>query len=248
MWRAMLPFSPQFMAKRPARTSPLARPHRITLNGVNFTPHPSGALLAADQKTLLVADLHLEQGAALARRGVHVPPFDTGATLGLLEDVLRETKPWRMILLGDSFHDRVGHDAIDPDARARLIAITGAVETVWISGNHDPDAPTHLGGACVSAHHLEGIQLRHEPSRGGPIHEVAGHLHPGATIVQRGIATRAKCFIADGRRIILPAFGSYTGALNVRSRAFDGLFDAATAHVWMIGTSAIHKFPLSRVS
>ena len=75
--------------------------------------------------------------------------------------------------------------------------------------------------------------------------EIAGHLHPAAAVEARGHRIRCRCFIADGRRMIMPAFGSYTGALSVRSSAFDGLFD--DFQVWMIGTRAIHRFPAARV-
>ena len=52
-------------------------------------------------------------------------------------------------------------------------------------------------------------------------------MHPGASIVQRGHHIRTKCFVADQRRIILPAFGSYTGALNVLSVLLQACLDEA---------------------
>ena len=75
--------------------------------------------------------------------------------------------------------------------------------------------------------------------------EIAGHLHPAASVAQRGRRIRCRCFIADGRRIIMPAFGSYTGALNISAEAFAGLFD--DFHVWMLGARAIHRFPAKKV-
>lgn len=226
----------------------MTRSHRILLGGIAFVPDATGALYAPDLHTLLVADLHLEQGTAMARRGVHVPPFDTPATLAQLASVIARTKPWRLMLLGDSFHDAVAHELIDAQSCNALRSITSAVETIWISGNHDPQPPVGLGGVCVQDHRLGDIALRHEPSRPlSDAFEIAGHLHPGAVITQRGIGTRAKCFIADTKRIILPAFGSYTGALNVRSKAFAHLFDEDATRVWMLGRRGIHAFPLSRV-
>jgi metallophosphoesterase superfamily enzyme len=35
---------------------------------------------------------------------------------------------------------------------------------------------------------------------------------------------RRRCFVTDGERLILPAFGAYAGGLNVRDPAFAGLF------------------------
>ena len=208
----------------------------------------SGAAYCVDEKLLLVADLHLEQGASLARRGLHVPPYDTMATLNMLEHVLQETGARRLILLGDSFHDAVAHDAVLEQDAERLRRITTAIDTIWISGNHDPKTHDALGGTCVDELALGHVTLRHIPARLAEAElEIAGHLHPGASIIQRGSHIRTKCFIADNRRLILPAFGSYTGALNVRTTAFAGLFDTTMAHAWMISKTAIHKFPWKRL-
>ncbi len=225
----------------------LSKAHHITLGGIKLVPHLTGALYAPDFKTLLVADLHLEQGASLARRGIHVPPYDTGMTLALLESVLAETKPWRLVLLGDSFHDAGAHAILDEQHRNKLLHITSETETIWISGNHDPEPLLGVGGICVAEHHLDHIRLRHQPKARLDHSEIAGHLHPGATVVQRGIAARGKCFVADGRRIIMPAFGAYTGALSVRSPAFANLLSEEECHVWVIGKQSIHRLPLHRV-
>ena len=226
----------------------MSRLHTITVGGVEGMPHLSGALHLPDEHALLVADLHLEQGASLARRGVHVPPYDTAGTLDALEAVIAETKPWRLILLGDSFHDAAAHEALDPRDVSRLRALTARVETIWISGNHDPEAHDRLGGFCAEEVALGRLTLRHIPQRVlKDTCEVSGHLHPGAAVEQRGIRLRAKCFVSDGRRLILPAFGRYTGALNVRDRAFRGLFDEEATAVWMIGSGALHRFPFKRL-
>ncbi len=243
-----MPFSPKPPTPLLMRPHGLSRQHTITLGGVTFIPDLSGALFLRDEATLLVSDLHLEHGTSLARRGVHVPPFDTYATLAQLEQVLTATQARRLILLGDSFHDDVAHAEVADDVRERLTAITARVDTVWISGNHDPVAPRELGGTSADAVMIGSITLRHIPGdiAGGGC-EISGHLHPGARIVQRGRSVHGKCFAADGRRLIMPAFGAYTGGLPVSSRAFNGLFDDTAAHVWMIGRAALHRFAMRRV-
>ena len=90
------------------------------------------------------------------------------------------------------------------------------------------------------------VMLRHQAgalSDGGA--EISGHLHPAAAVHARGHRIRCRCFIGDGRRLIMPAFGSYTGALSVRAEPFARLFD--DFEVWMIGTAAIHRFPAAKV-
>jgi uncharacterized protein len=247
----MMPFSPKPLmnswTRRPALSDCLSYGHPIALGGITFLPDLTGALYAPAFKALLVADLHLEQGSSLARRGIPVPPYDTGVTLASLESLVASINPSRLILLGDSFHDAVAHAFLDDPYTERLRAITATRETIWITGNHDPAPPANLGGTSVDEHHLGDIVLRHIPARKlNDKYEIAGHLHPGATIVQRNVATRAKCFVGDGRRLILPAFGAYTGAVNVRSTIFSGLFDQDAASVWMLASSTIHRFPFTR--
>jgi DNA ligase-associated metallophosphoesterase len=227
----------------------LSRKHVIRLAGLDFVPDLSGALLAPDFKALIVADLHLEQGSSLARRGLHVPPYDTRTSLSQLEEVLRLAQPARLILLGDSFHDGDSAAQIEPADRRRIKAITGEFETIWISGNHDPEPPEDLGGRGAQEVLLGPVTLRHEPKPLPPgAFEIAGHLHPGASVSQRGHSIRCKCFASDRQRLIMPAFGSYTGALSLSSRAFAGLFNEDECLVWMLGRQGLHRFPRGRVT
>ena len=224
----------------------MSRSQRISLAGMEFIPDLSGALYAPDFQALLVADLHLEKGTSLARRGVQLPPYDTRQSLRQLSAAIAATKPQRLIFLGDSFHDGGARERIAADDLAALRAITSDTETIWITGNHDPHPPVDVGGKIVSEIALGPVVLRHEPKSIEPdMFEIAGHLHPAAAVESRGRHIRCRCFIADNRRLILPAFGSYTGALSVRSEAFDGLF--GEYQIWMIGTRNIHRFPASRV-
>lgn len=241
-----MPFSPKPRTVSSTRPCGLSRSHRIALGGMNFIPDLSGALYAPDFATLLIADLHLEKGTSLARRGVHLPPYDTRASLRQLHDVIAGARPERLIFLGDSFHDAGARGRIDGHDLDMLRTITSAIDTIWICGNHDPAPPRDVGGRVASEVSLGPVTLRHAP---GPLAdgalEIAGHLHPAASVHQRGRQIRCKCFIADGRRIVMPAFGSYTGALAISSAAFDGLF--GNYSVWMLGQRAIHRVAGAKV-
>jgi uncharacterized protein len=241
-----MPFSPKPRTTSSTRPCGLSRSQRITLGGLEFIPDLSGALYAPAFKALLVADLHLEKGTSLARRGVHLPPYDTRQSLSQLRAALDEARPERLIFLGDSFHDGQARERIDAADLATLRAITSTIETVWITGNHDPAPPDDIGGRIVEEMALGPVMLRHQARalREGEA-EISGHLHPAAAVHARGHRIRCRCFIADQRRLIMPAFGSYTGSLSVRSDAFTGIFD--DFDVWMIGAKAIHRFPAARV-
>jgi len=209
--------------------------------GHNFEPLPSGALFWPGQQTLLVADLHLEKMSSFARRGQMLPPYDTGLTLGRLEADLRRTGARRMISLGDSFHRADASSLLTHSDRMRLDALTDLVECIWLSGNHDP-VPHAIGGTCLPEMEMAGLTLTHEPRR-GTTGLISGHLHPAAHIQMAGRSTRRPCFVHDNRLMILPAYGSSTGSINIMSQAFFGLFNWPGLEVTMLGRD--RTYPIS---
>ena len=88
----------------PAEGYPLSRgraDHAVQVAGTALLADPDGALYWADEKLLLVADLHLEKGSAFARRGVLLPPYDTTSTLSRLARLVEHYAPRIVIALGD---------------------------------------------------------------------------------------------------------------------------------------------------
>lgn len=202
----------------------LAGPHaEFDLAGVRVTALADGALWIGAARALVVSDLHLEKGAAFARKGQFLPPYDTRATLARIAALLRTHAPDVVVSLGDSFHDADGpHGMAQDDARALATLVESAPRWVWIEGNHDPHPPAALGGEVRETLTLAGLRLQHEPSADDAV--IAGHLHPCAKVAARGRAVRARCFATDGRRLVMPAFGAYAGGLNVCDPAFDAVF------------------------
>ncbi len=155
--------------------------------------------------------------------------------------VLASYRPQRLISLGDSFHDEAAPDRLADDDFASIRELGNETDVTWITGNHDPALPAKLGGRIVDEVALGAVSLRHIPSTAGEL-EISGHLHPTGIVIRRGRRLRRKCFAGDGHRLIMPAFGAYTGGLNVRSPAISGLFENAVFSVWMLGRKAIHRF------
>jgi len=215
----------------------------LILNGHIFQPDVSGALYWPQQDTLIVSDLHFEKGSFFASRNQHLPPYDTGQTLSVLERVIARYQPGQIIALGDSFHDMGGAQRLSLEDRGRITDLTRACRWIWIAGNHDPVPAPDLGGEAMQELVLDGIILKHEPSQflTGP--EIAGHLHPVATIVTKARKLRRRVFVANGQRLIMPAFGAYTGGLNVCSEAFKTFLKDRPFHAWALGENQV--FPIS---
>ena len=226
----------------------LSKTERIVLGGLEAVPDLSGALFIPALATLIVADLHLEKASSLARRGAHLPPYDTRATLTQLGQVLAGARPERLVFLGDSFHDGAAGERIAAEDVATLASLTAGREVIWIAGNHDPAPPLLAGGRVAHSLAIGAVVLRHEPlALAEGECEIAGHLHPAAAITQRGRRLRCKCFIANAQRLLLPAFGSFTGGLDVQSAPIAALYPARDYAVWMLGGSAIYRFTAARL-
>ena len=212
----------------------------ISICGKSLIADSTGAVYWPAEAALLVADLHLEKASAQAQAGTFLPPYDTRETLIRLAAVIDRYQPRRVIALGDSFHDQGAARRIGADDRERLEILQEDREWIWLSGNHDGRVAREFGGRVGQEIQLAGITLRHEPACGSATHEIAGHMHPAAKLSLYGTSIRRPCFVGNGRRIIMPAFGAFTGGLNVLDDAFLPLFGNGGMAVWMLGQEGIY--------
>ncbi|MGH7042725.1 MAG: ligase-associated DNA damage response endonuclease PdeM [Acetobacteraceae bacterium] len=216
----------------------------LHLAGERLLLDPAGALVWPSARLLAVADLHLEKGSAFAAKGMLLPPWDSRVTLDRLGVLLRRWTPRIVLALGDSFHDGAGAARLAAGEAARLRAIAAAHRLVWITGNHDPVPPEGLGGESAGAFAAGPLLFRHQPGPAAAQGEIYGHLHPKAAVASRGGTVRRACFVADARRVLLPAFGAYAGGLDVTDPAIAGLFPRG-GRVFLLGRERLFSFPLA---
>jgi uncharacterized protein len=205
----------------------------IRLNGAELFAEAGGALWWPDEGALIVADLHFEKGSSFAASGQFLPPYDTAETLLRLGAAAQRSGLQRVICLGDSFHDRSAPARLGIEDAARLKRLTEACDWVWIAGNHDPHPPDHLGGRVVPEELRIGpLVFRHIARADAAPGEISGHYHPQAAIRVRGRRLNGPCFIHDARRLVMPAFGAYTGGLDIDDDAVRALFaDEPSVHL-----------------
>lgn len=185
----------------------------FTLAGARLTALASGALWWPDHELLCVSDLHLGKAERHARRGgAPLPPYETRDTLQRLSEALQLTRPRMVICLGDSFDDLAAARALPEPERLQLTGLQAGRRWIWIEGNHDP-GPVDLGGTHLDTLTLGPLTFRHiaEPGARG---EVSGHYHPKAQVKTRLRTISRPAFLLDRDRLILPAFGTFTGGLR----------------------------------
>lgn len=223
-------------------------PHRVMLD-------PDGAMHWPAQRLLALADLHLEKGSAAAARHQPVPPFDSRETLARAALLIRRYDPATLLLLGDSFHDQAGPARLAGDDLARLAELARGRRLIWILGNHDASLPAGslLPGEAMAELTLEGLCFVHQatpPPRLKPwasAPQICGHFHPKARVPTRAGLISRPCFAASAQRLILPAFGTYTGGLDVGDPAIAALFPRG-GRAFLLGDGRLFSFPLGHAS
>ncbi len=197
------------------------------MNGYSFifcetqcTALPSGALYLPDHETLCVSDLHLGKSDRIARRsGVMLPPYEVQETLEKLQSDINQTNPKTIICLGDSFDDMDAAQSLTDDTRLHLIGLQAGRKWIWIEGNHDP-GPVDLGGTHLLQIQIGTLTFRHIATDASA--EVSGHYHPKHRVTGRSRPS----FLYDQTRMILPAYGAYTGGLGSHTPELRRLFNA----------------------
>ncbi|MEM1233368.1 MAG: ligase-associated DNA damage response endonuclease PdeM [Pseudomonadota bacterium] len=217
--------------------------HAFTLAGTALEARASGALYWPTERMLVVSDLHLGKSDRIARRsGAMLPPYETRDTLGRLEGDITATSAKTVICLGDSFDDLAAAESLDEEERLWLARLQAGRRWIWIEGNHDP-GPVDFGGTHLAELVAAPLTFRHIAEVGAS-GEVSGHYHPKAHLHARGRVITRACFLYDARRVVLPAYGTYTGGLASHDAALRDLMEEGARAV-LTGRQA-HAIPMPR--
>ncbi|WP_299782354.1 ligase-associated DNA damage response endonuclease PdeM [uncultured Roseobacter sp.] len=190
--------------------------HDFSFASASLKALGSGALWWPDEALLCVSDLHLGKSERVARRsGQSLPPYETHDTLTRLAADLAHTNARIVVCLGDSFDDLAAAAALPEDIRLWITRLQAGRRWIWIEGNHDP-GPLEFGGEHLQELTVGPLTFRHiaAPDARG---EVSGHYHPKADLQARGRRISRPAFLCDSNRLILPAYGTYTGGLRSHS-------------------------------
>ncbi|WP_299283558.1 ligase-associated DNA damage response endonuclease PdeM [uncultured Tateyamaria sp.] len=215
----------------------------LTFCGAALQALGSGALFWPAEGVLCVSDLHLGKSERIARRGgAALPPYETRDTLTRLAADLEATRARTVICLGDSFDDLAAARALPEEERLWITRLQAGRRWIWIEGNHDP-GPLEYGGTHLGALHLAPLTFRHiaQPGQTG---EISGHYHPKATVHTRGRSISRPAFLIDSDKLIMPAYGTYTGGLRSHDAALTRIM-RADAHAVLTGPHPV-SVPMPR--
>jgi DNA ligase-associated metallophosphoesterase len=215
----------------------------IDFVGNRFVLDAGLSLYWPDKATLIVSDLHLEKASFLAQFGSAVAPYDTLDTLMRLEALIVKYQPTTLILLGDSFHDRGAWERLEETSRQRFLSICHSVETCHlVEGNHDLGLLKDARFKFTTEVEVDNIVFRHEPQT-GPLPQIIGHFHPKLRTILYGQRLTGKVFAVNSSLMIMPAFGSFTGGLDLTNDVFSSLAKNDPFRAYMV-----HKQTVAGIS
>jgi DNA ligase-associated metallophosphoesterase len=214
---------------------------KIPFADQEITLTPQGALWIENIGLLCVADLHFEKDSFFDRFATFLPPYGSIDTLHRLEQLINIYEPHILIAAGDSFHDPHAAERMHPEIASKLNSLTEKVKSWhWIIGNHDPEISSTIKGTLCAEMEVNGIVFRHK-TIGNNDWEISGHYHPKARFSVHGHFFNAACYVQHKRQLFLPAFGAYTGGLNIDSETFCGVAPKKERNVFPIYNDQILK-------
>jgi uncharacterized protein len=201
---------------------------------------PQKAIYWAQQKALLIADLHLGKVAHFRKEGFAIPQTAGYKNFEVLEALMGGQWPVEKILfLGDLFHSTANHEWA---LLEEWISQYPGVEMILVKGNHDilPAAAYSQGRIkVVDSLQMGPFSFAHHPVEAGKedqgTYTFCGHLHPGARLSGGGRQQLTlPCFWLGRYQGVLPAFGSFTGLHIIKPSQGDRVFVVAGERVMQV--------------
>lgn len=197
----------------------------IKFSGHRLLLDAAGVLIWPAQDLIIFSDLHLEKGSFLSQFANPLPRFDSKDTLKRMAQMVAIYDCQTVVCLGDSLHDGNALSRMQFDD---LFALNSMVESVqnwtWILGNHDPEIPLAIKGERAPHLQKQDLLLVHEPENlaefEGVRAQIIGHFHPKSSYRISNRKVTGKCFVCANNILLMPAYGKYTGGLDVKHEAF----------------------------
>ena len=195
---------------------------RIIFANTELVLQKDGSVYWPDKKSLILGDLHLEKSSYFAKLGNFLPPYDSFETLKKLEKSLNKLNVSKIILLGDIFHDKEGIKRLNKKLEKYLDYLCKKFEVIWLAGNHDGIVRPKDAIFCKE-YQIDNINFNHKSFK-NTIYELSGHYHPKVTLKLFKRKISKPCFLVGKSKIILPAYGTFTGGIDSQDKIFKRIF------------------------
>jgi DNA ligase-associated metallophosphoesterase len=196
------------------------------IRGASFFLLPEKAIYWKEQKTIILADIHLGKAAHFRKSGIQVPESVHISDYARIKNLLSKFNPKQILILGDLFHSDLNQEW---NRFRDWIHIQHHVRFLLIKGNHDilPEDVYEISHLEIinESHQIGDFTFVHKPEDRIASFTISGHLHPAVRIF--GTAKQSltlPCFYFTSSRGVLPAFGNFTGFARIKPKENDDIF------------------------
>lgn len=181
----------------------------MLLAGTHLLPDLSGAVVWPKRRLVAVSD-------PVADTDGRDRPRIAAEAVRRLASVVRQRRPAVVVWLGGGLPAVLAEGGLARRDAAELAALVAAQDWVWVANGLPPGLP----GRSAEELAIPPLVFRHAARPSAPPGEVAAAPWPLAG----SDGTDRPCFVIDGRRLLIPAFGPRAAGTNVLSPAFRPLF------------------------
>jgi DNA ligase-associated metallophosphoesterase len=193
---------------------------KLTLRHQTIHLLPQKAAYWEEQKTLIIADIHIGKGSLFRKAGIPIPSGIMEDDLLNMTNLIDRTQARKCIIVGDLIHAPKGLTHAVISQFAAWLQNTPC-EIHLIFGNHDraliknlpPEWDLHTHKDALL---LEPFYFSHHPLRHETFFVFSGHIHPKIEISNKHDRLVLRCFQIFKDQAILPAFGFFTGGVLVK--------------------------------
>lgn len=197
---------------------------------------PEKAIYWEERRTLIITDLHIGKSGHFRKAGIAAPSTINAKNLERLEKLIRKYNPSTLLILGDLFHSKANREWLEFE---EWLENFEDLKIQLVTGNHDLLHQSFYESANISVYEtleMDNFLFVHDPDDSfesdSKITIVAGHIHPGISLKGKGRQTlRFPCFLFSDEKILLPAFGEFTGLYNIKPEEDEKVFAVVEGNI-----------------
>lgn len=195
------------------------------IKGVKLRLLREKALIWDEKKLLVLADLHLGKVTHFRKEGIPLPKEVEKDNYDRFSYLLLNNDIERVIILGDLFHSEYNTEW---QQFMIFLSTFSHISFDLVLGNHDVLDIDQYTADNLTIHEtlfLPPFFMTHEPHKQDNQINMCGHIHPSIVMKGKGLQRlRLPCFHISRDRLILPAFGAFTGTYSISPAEDDSIF------------------------
>lgn len=187
------------------------------------------AIYWQERQTLIITDLHIGKSGHFRKSGIAAPSTLNAKNLERLGKLIQKHAPSTLLILGDLFHSKANREWLEFE---EWLEDFYGLDIQLVTGNHDLLHQSFYESANIIVFEtleIDDFLFVHDPNDMNKTNStrtmVAGHIHPGISIKGKGRQSlRFPCFLFSDTKILLPAFGEFTGLYTIKPEENEQVF------------------------